>query len=97
MAVREYTTRRSSIVNAYVELLNTVDGTGQFKSAIGETCLLYTFSEPTRLRRISYAVFCLKKKKEQTTINKTTEETQEKKMNEKTERTRKQNKKMTKT
>ncbi len=26
-------------------------------------CLLYTFSEPTRLRRISYAVFCLKKKK----------------------------------
>ena len=28
-----------------------------------ERCLLYTFSEPTRLRRISYAVFCLKKKK----------------------------------
>ena len=27
-------------------------------------CLLYTFSEPTRLRRISYAVFCLKKKKQ---------------------------------
>ena len=26
-------------------------------------CLLYTSSEPTRLRRISYAVFCLKKKK----------------------------------
>jgi len=37
MAAREYTTRRSSIVNAYVELLNTVDGTGQFKSAIAET------------------------------------------------------------
>src|SRR5450756_912930 len=29
----------------------------------GETCLLYTFSEPTRLGMISYAVFCLKKKK----------------------------------
>ena len=26
-------------------------------------CLSYTISEPTRLRRISYAVFCLKKKK----------------------------------
>jgi len=37
MAVREYTTRRSSIVNAYVELLKAVDGTGQFKSAIAET------------------------------------------------------------
>src|SRR5678816_592278 len=29
----------------------------------GTTCLLYTFSEPTRLLSISYAVFCLKKKK----------------------------------
>ena len=27
------------------------------------SCLLYTFSEPTRLLSISYAVFCLKKKK----------------------------------
>ena len=26
-------------------------------------CLLYTSPSPTRLRRISYAVFCLKKKK----------------------------------
>ena len=26
-------------------------------------CLLYTFSEPTRRTPISYAVFCLKKKK----------------------------------
>ena len=27
------------------------------------SCLLYTFSEPTRRTPISYAVFCLKKKK----------------------------------
>ncbi len=29
------------------------------------TCSLIHISEPTRLRRISYAVFCLKKKKQQ--------------------------------
>ena len=27
------------------------------------SCLLYTISEPTRQAEISYAVFCLKKKK----------------------------------
>ena len=31
--------------------------------AMTRTCLLYTFSEPTRRTPISYAVFCLKKKK----------------------------------
>ena len=32
-------------------------------------CLLYTFSEPTRLLSISYAVFCLKKKKKKKNAN----------------------------
>jgi len=36
--------------------------TGKDSEVFLKTCLLYTFSEPTRLRRISYAVFCLKKK-----------------------------------
>ena len=35
-----------------------------FDNLLNSACLLYTFSEPTRLRRISYAVFCLKKKKQ---------------------------------
>ncbi|MDN6454258.1 MAG: thioredoxin family protein, partial [Lactococcus lactis] len=30
---------------------------------VDRDCLLYTFSEPTRLDVIAYAVFCLKKKK----------------------------------
>ena len=32
-------------------------------------CLLYTISEPTRQAEISYAVFCLKKKKEKAKKN----------------------------
>jgi hypothetical protein len=37
MASRDYTTRRSSIVQAYVDLLDKVDGTGTYKSDIAET------------------------------------------------------------
>ena len=36
MANREYTTRRSSVVNAFVSHLEKIDGTGKFKSAIAE-------------------------------------------------------------
>ena len=32
-------------------------------NVVYNSCLLYTFSEPTRRTPISYAVFCLKKKK----------------------------------
>lgn len=32
MANRDYTTRRSSIVNAFVDLLGQINGTGKFKS-----------------------------------------------------------------
>lgn len=36
MANRDYTTRRSSVVNGFVEHLEKVDGTGKYKSAIAE-------------------------------------------------------------
>ena len=34
MAVRDYTTRRSSIVNAFVTKLEEINGTGHFLSSI---------------------------------------------------------------
>jgi len=37
MAARDYTTRRLSIVNAFVEKLNQVDGTGKYKTVVAET------------------------------------------------------------
>lgn len=36
MANREYTTRRSSVINGFVTHLEKIDGTGKFKSAIAE-------------------------------------------------------------
>jgi len=36
MAARDYTTRRSSVVNAFVEKLEAVDGTGKYKTDIVE-------------------------------------------------------------
>jgi len=37
MAARDYTTRRLSIVNAFVEKLALIDGTGKYKTAVAET------------------------------------------------------------
>jgi len=37
MANREYTTRRSAIVNAFVEKLGTIDGTGKFRTVVAST------------------------------------------------------------
>ena len=37
MAARDYTTRRSSVVNAFVEKLALIDGTGKYKTAVAET------------------------------------------------------------
>ena len=37
MANREYTTRRSAIVNAFVEKLDAVDGTGKFRTVVAST------------------------------------------------------------
>ena len=34
MANRDYTTRRSAIVNAFVEKLETIDGTGKFRTVV---------------------------------------------------------------
>ena len=36
MANRDYTTKRSSVINGFVSHLEKVDGTGKFKSAIAE-------------------------------------------------------------
>ena len=51
-----------------------------FKTSVGpvEDLSLIHISEPTRLRRISYAVFCLKKKKKQ---KKTTQDRNNKNQN----------------
>ena len=49
------------ILHEYEVALNTVILGEQ--AELTEPCLLYTSPSPTRLRRISYAVFCLKKKK----------------------------------
>ena len=37
MANRDYTTRRSAIVNAFVEKLKTIDGTGKFRTVVAST------------------------------------------------------------
>jgi len=37
MANRDYTTRRSAIVNAFVEKLGTIDGTGKFRTVVAST------------------------------------------------------------
>ena len=37
MASRDYTTRRSAIVNAFVEKLSTIDGTGKFRTVVAST------------------------------------------------------------
>ena len=37
MASRDYTTRRSAIVNAFVEKLDTIDGTGKFRTVVAST------------------------------------------------------------
>ena len=37
MANRDYTTRRSAIVNAYVDKLSTIDGTGKFRTVVAST------------------------------------------------------------
>ena len=37
MANRDYTTRRSAIVNALVEKLKTIDGTGKFRTVVAST------------------------------------------------------------
>ena len=42
-----------------------------FGACIFLICSLIHISEPTRLRRISYAVFCLKKKKKKKSIKRT--------------------------
>ena len=36
MANRDYTTRRSSVINGFVTHLEKIDGTGKFKSAVAE-------------------------------------------------------------
>ena len=70
--------------------LIVVDGRLQSRSY---HCLLYTFSEPTRLRRISYAVFCLKKKKKKKNKKK---KKKKKKKTKKKKKKRKKKKKKTK-
>ena len=37
MASRDYTTRRSAIVNAFVENLEKIDGTGKFRTVVAST------------------------------------------------------------
>ena len=37
MASRDYTTRRSAIVNAFVEKLDEIDGTGKFRTVVAST------------------------------------------------------------
>ena len=37
MANRDYTTRRSAIINALVEKLDTIDGTGKFRTVVAST------------------------------------------------------------
>jgi len=37
MANRDYTTRRSAIVDAFVEKLGTIDGTGKFRTVVAST------------------------------------------------------------
>lgn len=36
MANRDYTTRRSSVINGFVDHLEKIDGTGKYKSAVAE-------------------------------------------------------------
>ena len=58
---------KDSIISAYkITILTTVMGTLISVLVISLYAVSYTHSEPTRLRRISYAVFCLKKKKKKT-------------------------------
>jgi hypothetical protein len=37
MANRDYTTRRSAVVNAFVEKLNEINGTGKFRTVVAST------------------------------------------------------------
>src|SRR5665809_158502 len=46
-----------------VVLARVIDQAEQMATKAGDSLSLIHISEPTRLRRISYAVFCLKKKK----------------------------------
>src|SRR5660398_303263 len=60
----------AALIDAYPGLTNIVGGTGGDYGAMHAEEIIRQYSaEPTRLRRISYAVFCLKKKKTNKTEN----------------------------
>ena len=53
MANRDYTTRRSSVVNGFVDHLEKIDGTGKYKSAIAEVSPRIKFwDEVTEFRAV---------------------------------------------
>ena len=67
-----------------LEFVATFEVYPEVELAAFDTCLLYTISEPTRLRRISYAVFCLKKKKKKKKTKKKKKKQQKQKKKQKT-------------
>ena len=73
MCIRDRIKEQKQIKEEIAKGQSTIHGLRKQQVEVGKELdlSLIHISEPTRLRRISYAVFCLKKKKKHKTQNKT--------------------------